>query len=405
MRRKQIVWIGIGAIAVILVWRIIVLIVASQGGSSGGFGRPPVAVELDQVSYEPISESRVLTGSIHPLYQYIVAPKVSGRIIRITKRIGDWVERGEFIARVDDGEYQQQVLESEASLRIAYANLAETESELDLAEQELERIQLLSEKKIASDAQLETAETRYEALNSRMELARAQVEQRQASVNTARIRLGYTRLLATEPGFVGERYVDEGSMLAPNSPVVSVIGIDTVIVRTTVIERVYGLVAPGQSATVEVDAFPGRTFRGRVSRIAPMLDEASRVAKMEVEVANDSLFLKPGMFCKVTLILAEKDSAQVVPSKAVVTRNGASGVFVVRGEETTAHYVPVEVGIVNPGKTEILSPAIDGAVVTLGQHLLQEGSTVILPGRNEGGDEGRSGGGDSRAAGPGATGG
>jgi RND family efflux transporter MFP subunit len=299
--------------------------------------------------------------------------------MRITKRIGDWVKRGEFIAKIDDGEYQQLVVESEASLKMAFANLAETRSELELAEQELERVRSLSDKKIASDQQLETAETRFEGLKSRMELAQAQVEQRQAALNSAKIRLGYTRLVGTEPGFVGERFVDEGTMLAPNSPVVSVIGIDTVIVRTTVIERVYGLVRPGQSATVEVDAFPGKAFRGRVSRIAPVLDEASRVAKMEVEVANDSLLLKPGMFCKVTLVIAEKDSAQVVPSKAVVTRNGASGVFVVRNEETTAHYVPVEVGITTPDKTEVLAPEIDGLVISLGQHLLEEGSTVILP--------------------------
>jgi RND family efflux transporter MFP subunit len=169
-------------------------------------------------------------------------------------------------------------------------------------------------------------------------------------------------------------------MLAPNSAVVSVIGIDTVIVRTTVIERVYGLVQAGLPATIEVDAFPGRAFEGRVSRLAPVFDEASRVAKMEVGVANDSLLLKPGMFCKVTLVLAEKDSAQVVPSRAVVTRNGASGVFVVRDQETTAHYVPVDVGITTPDKTEIVAPTIDGLVVSLGQHLLAEGSTVILPG-------------------------
>jgi hypothetical protein len=98
------------------------------------------------------------------------------------------------------------------------------------------------------------------------------------------------------------------------------------------------------------------------------------------------------MFCKVTLMLAEKDSAQIVPSKAVVTRNGASGVFVVRGQETTAHYVPVEVGIVNPDMTEILSPRIDGAVVSLGQHMLQEGSTVILPRQTGGSAEGQTGG-------------
>jgi RND family efflux transporter MFP subunit len=357
----------------------VLLIVGSQGGPSGRFGRPPVPVEVETVRYETIEESRQLTGTIHPLYQYIVAPKVSGRIIRINKRIGDWVKRGEFIAKIDDGEYQQLVLESEANLRIAHANLAETESELHLAGQELERIQSLHDSQIASNSQLESAETRFDALKSRMELANAQVEQRQAALNLAKIRLGYTGLVATEPGFVGERFVDEGSMLAANSPVVSVVGIDTVIVRTTVIERVYGQVQIGQAAAIEVDAFPGMTFSGQVSRIAPVLEEASRVAKMEVEVVNESLMLKPGMFCKVNLVLAEKDSAQVVPTQAVVTRNGASGVFVVKPGETTANYVPIQVGITTPDRTEIVSPRIDGLVVSLGQHLLEDGSTVILP--------------------------
>jgi RND family efflux transporter MFP subunit len=394
MKKKQIGWIIGAAFIAVLIWRIAGLTVGGQEGGSGRFGRPPVAVELDAVSYEAIRETRQLTGTIHPLYQYIVAPKVSGRIIRITKRIGDWVKRGEFIAKIDDGEYQQLVLESDANLRIAYANLAETESEFELAAQELERIQSLEERQIASEAQLETARTKFDALKSRMELAKAQVEQRQAALNSAKIRLDYTKLVATEPGFIGERYVDEGSMLAPNSPVVSVIGIDTVIVRTTVIERVYGQVRLDQAAVVEVDAFPGKAFHGAVSRIAPMLDEASRVAKMEVEVANDSLLLKPGMFCRVTLVLAEKASAQVVPTPAVVTRNGASGVFVVRSGETTAHYVPVEVGLTTPEKTEIVTPRIDGLVVSLGQHLLEEGSTVILPEELEGGGNPQGGGGE-----------
>jgi RND family efflux transporter MFP subunit len=370
--------VGIVFLAV-LGWRIVNLVIKDRGGSSRGFGRPPVAVEVDAVTYEPIQETRQLTGSIYPLYQYVVAPKVPGRIITISKRIGDWVKRGETIAKIDDGEYRQDVLESEANLKISYANLAETQSELELASQELERIRSLQEKHIASLAELEAATSKHDALQSRLELAKAQVEQRQAALKSAEIRLGYTTLTGSEPGFVGERFVDEGSMLASNSPVVSVIGIDTVIVRTSVIERVYGQVQLGQTAEIEVDAFPGRAFHGQVSRIAPMLQEESRVAQMELEVANDSLMLKPGMFCKVTVVLAEKDSAQVVPTKSIIARNGASGVFVVRQGESVAHYVPVEVGIASAEKTEILSPVIEGSVVSLGQHLLEDGSPVILP--------------------------
>jgi RND family efflux transporter MFP subunit len=379
MKRKHVFWLVGAVFLAVFVWRIALLIIGDQGGVSGGFGRPPVAVEVEAVRYEPIQETRTLTGTIHPLYRYIVAPKVSGRLTRISKRIGDAVKRGEFIAKIDDGEYQQMVLEAEANLRIAYANLAETESEHELAKQELERVQSLEEKRIASLAELETAKTKYDALESRMALARAQVEQRQAALNSAKIRLSYTTLTATEPGFVGERYVDEGAMLAANSPIVSVIGIDTVIVRTTVIERVYGQVALGQAADIEVDAFPGRVFSGTVSRVAPMLDEASRVAQMEVEVVNASLLLKPGMFCKVRVVLAEKPSAQVVPTRAIVTRDGETGVFVISRGEATAHFIPVSVGLSTPERTEIAEPVIEGLVVSLGQHLLEEGSTVILP--------------------------
>jgi len=389
MTRKRILYIVLAAVAALLIWRIGALVMGGPGGGSGRFSSPPVAVEVARVGRQPIRETMQMTGTIYPLYQYIVAPKVSGRIVRINKRIGDWVDPGESVARIDDGEYQQMVLEAEANLRIARANLAETMSEFDLAGQQLERVKSLAEMQIAPRSDLDAAQTKHDALQSRIELAQAQVEQRQAALNAARIRLGYTNLVAAEPGFVGERFADEGSLLSPNSPVISVIGIDTVIVQTTVIERAYGQVRAGQTADVRVDAFPDMVFGGRVSRIAPKLDQSSRVAQMEVVVANDSLFLKPGMFCTVILALAEKDSAQVVPTQAVVTRNGDSGIFLVPDGETTAHYVPVRLGITSSDLTEILEPVLTGRVVTLGQHLLQEGSAVILPqgGGGEAGSE------------------
>ena len=85
------------------------------------------------------------------------------------------------------------------------------------------------------------------------------------------------------------------------------------------------------------------------------------------------------MFSKVNVVLAEKDSAQVIPTQAVVSRNDVEGVFQITRGETVAHYVPVQVGIRTLDKTEIVSPALDGMVVTLGQHLLEDGSNVILP--------------------------
>jgi RND family efflux transporter MFP subunit len=380
MKKKKI-FIIIGALFLaVLLWRIVMLITKGSSEATNRSGRPPVAVEVDSVRYGPIQEVETFVGSVTPIYQYILAPKVSGRVIQIKKRIGDWVKRGEVVARIDDSEYQQAVREAEANLKIAQATLREATSQFALAKQDLERVQSLQEKGIASSSELDAAQTNFTAQKSRLELATAQVDQRDAALKSANIRLGYTTLVATEPGFIGERYVDVGSLLAPNAPVVSIIGIDTVIVQTTVIERIYGRVQIGQPAEVQVDAYPSRIFVGKVARIAPLLQEASRVAKMEVEVVNDSLLLKPGMFTRVRVVLAMKDTAQLVPSQALVNREGQNVVFVVPYNATVAKQEPVQIGISAPEKIEIVAPKINGLVVTLGQHLLEDGSPVILPG-------------------------
>jgi len=377
--KKKIIYSIIAVFILILGWRIVLLITSGDDEKAGRTGRPPVAVEIDSVRFGPLSEVRELTGTVYPIYQYIVAPKVSGRIVTIRKRIGDWVKAGEIIAQIDDAEYQQGILEAEANLRIAEASLSESQIQLDQARQEKERVESLQAKGIASPAELDAAVSNYSAQQSRQQLALAQVQQRRASLKSANIRLGYTILTADQAGFIGERYVDEGALLAPNSPVVSVIGINTVIVRTTIIERDYGHIQIDMPATVSVDAFPGQFFPGKVARVAPLLQEASRVAQAEVEVVNNPTKLKPGMFARVNVVTASRENARIVPSQAIVSRDGANGIFTVEENGSVARYVPVTVGIVTPQFTEILAPALTGRVITLGQHLLDDGSPILLP--------------------------
>lgn len=183
-------------------------------------------MQVANVTHEPLKEIHQLTGTVYPIYQYVLAPKVTGRIIEIRKRIGDPVRKGEVLARIDDAEYQQAVLEAEANLKIAEASLVETRGQADLAKQELERSQSLQKKGIASSAELDAAVSDNTAKQARLNLAKAQVEQSEAALNSAKIRLEYTVLTAPEPGFVGERFVDAGSLLSPNSPVLTVVGID-----------------------------------------------------------------------------------------------------------------------------------------------------------------------------------
>jgi RND family efflux transporter MFP subunit len=386
-RNKQIIYAVIALFVILLAVRI-TLLVTKGSGNNQQFQGATVAVEVGEVRYGPIEDIRQFTGSVFPYNQYVVAPKVSGRIIQIRKRIGDRVARGELIASIDDAEYVQAMREAEANLKIAQAAVAESASQLELARQDKERMESLRDKGLSSTAEMDAALTNYLAQESRYNLTQAQVEQREASLKSSKIRLGYTQLSASRPGLIGERFVDEGALLAPNTAVVSVIEIDSVIVRTTITERDYGLIEAGQTVEVTVDAFPSRRFAGLVSRIAPMLREASRVAQMEVEVKNDSLLLKPGMFAGVSVMIASKESAQIVPSEAIVSRGEERGIFVVQSGDAVARYFPVRTGIVTPHLTEILSPRIEGLVVTLGQHLLNDGSPVLLPAGSPGAADG-----------------
>jgi RND family efflux transporter MFP subunit len=383
---KKIILITIGLVFLaFLGWRIISLFTgAEQSGMRGQGQGQAVAVEVSNAVIKPIKEIREFTGTVYPVYQYIISPKVSGRVVMITKRIGDWVNKGEVIARLDDAEYQQAILEAEANLKIAKATLSESESAFELAKQELEREKSLQEKGIASSSELDTASTSYDTQKSRLGLWEATVQKNEAALKSAEIRLGYTVLTVTEPGFIGERYVDEGSLLSPNSPLVSIVGIDSVIIQATIIEKDYGRIKVGQPAEVKVDAFPETVFTGKVARIAPVLEEASRVAKVEVEVENRERLLKPGMFARISVVLKEKKAVQVIPSEAIIKSGGKEGIFVVEkdpaSEKKIAKHYNVETGISTGTETEIISPEIKGPVVILGQHLLQNGGSVTFTG-------------------------
>jgi RND family efflux transporter MFP subunit len=379
MKKRLYIFLPLVIVVAALGVRIALLVVKGSSDKRRQNQTAAVAVEVDSIRFGPIREIREFTGSVYPYNQYVVAPKVSGRVTEIRKRIGDRVRPGELIARIDDAEYQQAVREAEANLKIAEASVADSRSQLDLARDQKERMDTLRAKELASSAELDAAVSDFSAKESRYRLAEAQVQQREASLESSRIRLGYTRLTASRDGYVGERFIDEGALLAPNAAVVSVIEIGTIIVRTTITERDYRLISPGQPAEVNVDAFASRVFSGRVSRIAPMLLENSRVAQMEVEVKNDSLLLKPGMFARVRVMIASKAHARIVPAKSLVNRNGETGIFMVPENESVARWVAVTTGIMTPDLAEILSPVLKGRAVTLGQHLLEDGSSVLLP--------------------------
>ena len=371
---------GIGFLS----WQIYEKTSGSKEGFGSRRGNPAVAVETAPIQKESIKEVGRFTGSLSPQSEFMVAPKIAGRLEKILVDIGDVVTADQLVAVLDDEEYQQQVYQAVAELEVARANLVEVKITSENAKREYERTVALREKKIASESQLDAAESEYKTQQAKLQVANAQVSQKQAALNMAKVRLSYTRIRvppnhASQQRVVGERFVDEGSMLAPNTPIVSILDIGTLIGVINVIERDYPKIKPGLPAVINTDAFPGQTFSGKVIRIAPLLMEKAREARVEIEIPNQRMLLKPGMFVRVQMEFELHENATVIPQSAVVKRDGSQGVFVVDRQEKKARFIPVTLGIVNEARAEILKPELSGEVVTLGQHLLEDGANIILP--------------------------
>jgi len=370
-------------------------IVASAGKGAADRSASAVAVEVQPVRKDTIRDIGVFTGSLVPQSQFVVAPKAAGWLKKLLVDIGDRVSRNDVIAVLDDEQFTRQVEQAGAELQVAKANAENGASALDLARREYERITALREKQIASAAELDAAAAQYNASQTQLKVTLAQVAQREAALAGAKLQLSYTQVRAFwEAGdpnrVVGERFVDEGALVQMNQPMVSILENNPLLAVVFVIERDYPKMAIGQQALVTTDAYPGQTFAGRIRRIAPLMKETSRQARIEIEVPNPTHRLKPGMFVRAQVEFATHANATLVPFSALVRRAGREGVFLVsapdessppaqKGATAQAHFVPVTIGIASGETVEIVAPEVSGSVVTLGNHLLENASRIMLP--------------------------
>jgi len=382
--RKNVVLIaGAALVAVFLGWKIYQKAKSEAGGP--GAGGVAVAVEVAAIERGAMRDLGSHTGTLMAKTRVTVSPKIAGRLNRLLVDIGDPVRSGQLLAVLEDDEYRQQVIQAEADLRVAKANLEEAGSSLTMQERNLERARALHQSGIQSDAQLDQVTAAHESQQARFHVAEAQVANREAALESARVRLAYTRISASwERGrpvrYVGERFVDEGVLLAANTPILSVIELQPITAVIHVTDREYFRLKTGQKAMVSGSAFPGKTFSGRIVRIAPLLQEASRQARVEIEVDNPESLLKPGMFVNAQIEFARRAGVTVVPYNALAKRGGQPGIFMVDEAGQMARFIPVRTGIVEGGRVEILEPKdVSGRVVVLGHYLLETEGRIILP--------------------------
>ncbi|MCY4658432.1 MAG: efflux RND transporter periplasmic adaptor subunit [Acidobacteria bacterium] len=375
-----------------------------RGGGGSRFAPQPMLVEAAPVVRDVVEERLALVGNLVGAATVEVAPKVDGRLREIPVRLGDAVTRGQVVGRVEDDELQQQLSQREAAYEVARATVRQREADLALALTTRDRSQSLFARELVARQELDDAEARHQAAQAQLDLARAQFDEAGARLAELRINLENTSLLSPVDGFIGRRYLDVGAYVTSSTAVVSVVDISLVRLVANIVERDLRAVGEGVTAHIEVDAFPDESFTGRVARVAPVLDPATRTAEIEIEIPNPDFRLKPGMYARVGLAVGSKERALVVPREAVVVRTSARGVFVVdgSGEGPSARFEALVTGLEDDRYVEVVDGVAEGdRVVTTGAAGLQHGDPVRLPGEDPPGAAARGGRGASAGASPG----
>lgn len=372
------------AIVVLLVfairWRV------GQQGAGDRPERRPAAVRVEPIEIGALEARRTYSGSLEATAQFIVAPKIGGRIEELTVRIADDVKRGQIVARLDDAEHQQVVAGAEAEFAVAEANLMEARNALTTAERELGRVRTLRERGVSSESQFDAANASFLARQSQRVVAEAQLTRVQAALAAARIRLGYTQVSADwsdeDDGarVVAERYVNEGDTVSSNEPLFLIVELDPITAVIYVTERDYSRLRAGQRVGVRTDGFPDREFEGHVARVSPVFSATSRQARVEIEIPNLDRELKPGMFARATVVLDRVEQATILPRVALTRRGGEEGVFVLSPDRETVRWQPVRLGVTSDQSVQAVHEGEMGEwVVTLGQNLVEDGSRVRVP--------------------------
>jgi RND family efflux transporter MFP subunit len=391
--KKQIITAIIIVVVLLFGWEIVNRIQdksESSRGSRDRDGLRTVPVEIAPIRIGSIELRRTFSGTLESPSKFIVAPKIGGRVKALRVDIGDTVKRNQVVAELDDEEYIQAVLLAKADLAVARANLVEAKSAYEIAERELKRIATLLEQGLASDSEYDSAKADHLAKQAKLAVSRAQVKKAEASLETARIRQGYTKVITGWTGgddsrTVAERFVNEGNTVSANTPLLSIVELDPILGVFYITEKDYIFLETGQKAILTTDAYPEEKFKGVISRIAPVFRQETRQARVEITIENSGQMLKPGMFVRTTIVFDRVDKTTIVPEQALTKRENSDGVFVVNDDGKSVRWCEVKIGIREGDQVQVFCEGLSkGFVVTLGQQLIDDGSPILIPERTEG---------------------
>jgi len=336
----------------------------AQPSSVLGDASHPTPVQFYTVAEETARRRIQAVGSLYALEESILSSQVEGRVAEVLSDVGDNVKEGQALITIDPQELQFEVdrqrglvTQVRAQLGIGpnepppadakkLASVQRAEADLFDADHKYSRAQEMYRDKLISQQQLDEAASRYQSTRATYTVALQEVDRlkallisSEASEKLAEKKLGDAILRAPFPGAIKTRDVHPGEYLRVQSPVMVLVRTDHLRARLAVPERWAGWVKDGEIVDVHVEAFPGETFQGKISRINPAVAQDSRTFEAEALITNLDGRLKPGFFVQASIPSEKEEKAIFLPERAVNYRYGVYKVFLLNGNRVSERQI------------------------------------------------------------------
>ena len=298
------------------------LAACNKGKGDAARTRPPPLVAVAKVTVRDVEETVRAPVDLRPLSQAEVGAKTLGYLDAVLVERGDLVRKGQLVALVRPSDLPDQLAAARSAATQAEAGVA-------LARANRDRAVALAPSGRISKQELQQAETALASALAAAAAARSQVA-------ALAVKLGESRITSPLDGVVSQRRLDPGVLVGPASNTGSILTIDQVDVLRLFVSANEGDVPRlklGQIAHVELDSVPGRRWDGRVVRLAPSLDPATRTLDAEVQLSNRDGALRAGMYGRASIVTGVHPSSLVVPVGAVQISNDRHFVYALQGEE------------------------------------------------------------------------
>ena len=335
----------------------------AQARSRDGGAAKSVAVEV--VRLEKVKRAVELVGTLAAVDQVTISSEADGKVSKILADLGDRVTAGQTLIQVDREKQQYNFDQQRAALARALAqygapdpqHLPEIEKTPDVqkanadllqAQQAYDRTDTLFKRTLVPQQMLDDAATTLQSKRASYDLAlqnvknlRASIQASEASMKLADRQLRDTEIRAPFDGYVEKRLVNLGELVKQQMPVMAVVRVDPLKVIAEIPEKLAPWIHDGQAVQLLVDAYPDRTFTGKVSRISPAVNSVTRAFPFEALVPNTDAALKPGTFARVHIESGKIDDVLTLPYSALQYRYGVNRVFVIADDKLAARELKV----------------------------------------------------------------